>query len=91
VATDLMVRGSDFWEFWKESKENRSGPSKPEGHMAADKRNRDFVSQRFQHGARRKFPKCEIMKRPGVGPVVTARGHIGGGPKEKGKHPVHDW
>jgi hypothetical protein len=83
VAADLMVCGSDFREFWKESKENRSGPSKLEGHVAADKRNRDFTSQRFQHGARRKFPKREIVKRPGVGPVVTARGHIGGGPKKK--------
>jgi hypothetical protein len=44
VAVDLMVHGSEFREFWKGSKENRSGPSTPEGNVASAKRNHDFVS-----------------------------------------------
>jgi hypothetical protein len=43
----------------------------PEGHVAADRRNRDFTSQRFQHGARRKVPKRDIVKRPGDKRRVT--------------------
>jgi hypothetical protein len=82
-----MVRGSDFREFWKDSKENGSGPSKPEGHVVADMRNHDFMSQGFQHGARRKFPKREITKRPRVGPMVTAQGHMERGSRRKGWHP----
>jgi hypothetical protein len=33
-----------------------------EEHLAADKQNRDFTFQRFQHGARRKLPKRKIVK-----------------------------
>jgi hypothetical protein len=67
-----MVRESEFREFWKESKENRSGPSKPEGHVEEDKINHDFVSQKFKHGARSNFLKRKIEKRLAVGPLVTA-------------------
>jgi hypothetical protein len=48
--------------------------------MALDPRDRDFVTQRFEHGTQREFTKCKIAMRLGVGPTITARGHMEVGP-----------
>jgi hypothetical protein len=53
-----------------------SGSSDQRGHMAPDPRDRDFMTQRFEHGAQREFAKREITTRLRVGPTITARGHM---------------
>jgi hypothetical protein len=48
--------------------------------VVPDPRDRDFVTQRFEHGAQREFVKCEIVTCLRVGPTITARGHMEAGP-----------
>jgi hypothetical protein len=44
--------------------------------MSSDPRDRDFVTQSFEHGAHHEFMKCEIVTRLRVWPTITAQGHM---------------
>jgi hypothetical protein len=49
--------------------------------VAPDLRDRDFVTQRYEHGKQHEYMKCEIVMCLRIKPTVTARGHMEGGVK----------
>jgi hypothetical protein len=63
-------------ELVKHDVKNKSRSSDPVGHLAPDLRIHDFMSRRFQHGARQKFLKREIVKNLGIGPMIATHGHM---------------
>jgi hypothetical protein len=59
--------------------------------VALDPRDHYFMTQRFEHGARYEVMKHEIVKRLGIGFVVTTHIHMESGAIKKGMTPLGGW